>query len=461
MSSTFGGISTALSSLYAQRRGLDVTGQNIANANTAGYTRQRVNLQAIGGSTIPAVFSRSDGIGQGVQVSSVTRTQDEFLETRGRTEHARDAYLTSQQTTMSQLEQTFNEPSDNGLSAQLGDFWGAWSDLANSPGGVGGGESAARSLVIEKGQTVVSTIHDQHQQLANLWDGVHDQLGSTLTDINSTAASVANLNAAIGRSTAAGTPANDLSDQRDVLVQHLSELTGASATTGKNGMVDVTVFGKPLVSGADSDSLSMTGAGTLASAGLGVTLKWSDGSTAVVKSGSVASSLETLNTTLTSYDSKLGDTANALISTVNTAHQAGYDLDGNAGGPFFTGSSAANVAVAISDPRKIAASDTPGGNLGDANANAIAKLAESSTGPDTSYQKLVVGLGVQSATTTTRAAAQTAVTQQVDNSRRSVSGVSLDEEMTNLIQYQRSYEAASKVLNSIDSTLQTLMTLGN
>src|SRR5687768_16627521 len=115
MASSFGGINTALTAHYAQRRGLDVTGQNIANANTEGYTRQRVDMQAQVGSTSPAMYAKTDGLGTGVAVSAVQRLKDEYLENRGRAEHGTSAYLASQSASYNTIEDSFAEPSDTSL----------------------------------------------------------------------------------------------------------------------------------------------------------------------------------------------------------------------------------------------------------------------------------------------------------------------------------------------------------
>src|SRR3954451_3950853 len=122
MTSTFGGLNTALSALYAQRRGLDVTGQNIANANTEGYSRQRVDMRSIGGQEVPALYSVWNGAGAGVDIASVSRTRDAFLEARGRAEHGQAAYLTSQAQTFSNIESIFQEPSDTAMQSQLDDY---------------------------------------------------------------------------------------------------------------------------------------------------------------------------------------------------------------------------------------------------------------------------------------------------------------------------------------------------
>src|SRR3954452_13863263 len=123
MASSFGGINTALTSLYAQRRGLDVTGQNIANANTEGYTRQRVDMQAQVGSVVPVRWATTDGLGTGVAVSDVQRLRDQYLENRGRTEHGNNAYLTNQASAYAAIEDTFAEPGPTALQAQLHDMW--------------------------------------------------------------------------------------------------------------------------------------------------------------------------------------------------------------------------------------------------------------------------------------------------------------------------------------------------
>ena len=132
MASTFGSINTALTSLYAQRRGLDVTGQNIANVNTEGYTRQRVRMQAQTGSLNPGIYSTTDQTGNGVTVAQIERGRNQYLEDRGRTEHANSAYLTSAKGTYDQIESVLAEPSDTALQSRLHDMWDGWNDVANN-----------------------------------------------------------------------------------------------------------------------------------------------------------------------------------------------------------------------------------------------------------------------------------------------------------------------------------------
>src|SRR5919197_784425 len=171
MAGSFGGLSTALSALTAQLRGLDVTGQNIANANTEGYSRQRVGLQATGGSEVPAMYAVWSGAGSGVSVTDVARLRDAFLDARARTEHATSSYLTGRQQVYGQLEGLLGEPSDTGLQAQLGEVWSAWHDVANNPG-----DQSARAVLLERASTVAGTLNDTHAALASLWSATRDQL---------------------------------------------------------------------------------------------------------------------------------------------------------------------------------------------------------------------------------------------------------------------------------------------
>lgn len=460
--STFSGLSTALSSLYSQRRGLDVTGQNIANANTDGYSRQRVDLQAVGGSAVPAMYSVSDGTSGGVTVSNVMRIQDLFLEARGRVEHAQNSFLADQNRVYTDVEQAIGALNPTGLQQQLNDLWGAWHDLANQPGDTTDG--ATRNQVIARSQTLVDTLHATHDALASLYSTTREQLDAYATQVNTTAAQVAQLNQAVIRGTQADLPVNELADQRDLLVMHLAELTGATAVPRANGSVDVSLGGSSLVSGDVARQIQVSGAGRLDDvATLPVTVSWTDNNApATVPGGQLASSLQALNTILPDYSGQLDQVAVALHDTVNAQHKLGYDISGAMGTDFFSPPppatvTAENIGVAISDPNKVAASSTPGGNKDGGNADAIAGIGATAGSPDTTFRGLVANLGVAAQQADRRASVQNTLTQDVDSARQAQSGVNLDEEMTNLIAFQRAYQAASKVITTIDSTLDTLI----
>ena len=459
--STFSGLSGALSSLYAQRLGLDVVGQNIANANTEGYSRQRLNLEAIGGSRIPAMHSVGDGSAGGVTVKGVDRVQDTFLESRGRAEHALNAYLNDRNRVYSRIEGAFGEPSDTGLQSQLSDMWGAWNDLANRPG-----DLAARTQLLERAKTVAGTLRGMDATLSSLFDSTREQYDALVTEVNTAAQQVARLNQSVVQAMQAGQAINELADERDLMVLRLSEMTGATVSTQDNGSINVMLSGSALVNGANVRTVETDGAQRLADVAIDpVTLRWTDSGAAVsVPSGEIASTLETLTTTLGDYAGKLDLVAENLATAVNTQHALGYDVTGTAGVDFFSGTTATAIAVAITDPDLIAAASTAGsggaGSLDSQNATEIANLAQSLTGPDRQYRQLVVDLGVSAQTIQRRVGIQSAITAQIDSARTAQSGVNLDEEMTGLIAYQRAYEAAAKVINTIDDTLASLLTIG-
>lgn len=459
MTGTFGSLSTALTSLYAQRRGLEVAGQNIANANTEGYSRQRLTMNAAGAPAQPAIFATGDPASGGVEITDLTRYRDEFLEARGRAERATNAYLDGQKGIYTRVEQVIGEPSDTGIQSQLAEYWSAWHDVANRPG-----DAAARTQLLQRGVTLTDSIRNAYDGIASMWNSTREQLDAYVTDVNTTADAVAALNESVQRARDAGLPGNELADQRDEAVLKLSALTGGSAVVRDNGIVDFTLYGSSLVSGAHTRKLVAVGATRLSEqAGDPVGLRWTDNNSAAsVQSGSLAASLEALNSTLPGVAASLDDVASTLATTVNDQHVLGFDLEGSPGGAFFVGTTASDIAVVITNPDLIAAAGsqpTPPATrtLDASNADAMADLATAAGGPDTRYRQFVVDLGVAAQSSYRRAEIQQSITDDVDASRTAQSGVNLDEEMTNLIQYQRAYEAAAKVMTTIDQTLEALI----
>jgi flagellar hook-associated protein 1 FlgK len=457
MGSTFSGMNTALTSLYTQRKGLDVTGQNIANANTAGYTRQRVNLQSVGAGTVPALHSTYGGAGGGVTAVGIDRLRDAFLESRGQQEHGRSAQLSAQGDLYTRVEDMFGEPSDTGLQGQLSDLWSGFSDVANTPG-----DLAARSQLLQRAGTLTDSITSTYDALDRKWSATREELTAVAAEATTTAAAVAQLNEAIKRTSPSGGSPNELSDQRDLLVMKLAELVGATSRPGDDGTVDVFVGGTALVRGATSEALEVEGTTGMATATTdAVRLAWVGGGyAAAVTGGEAASHLDALGSVIPTYAGKLDAVAAKLAETVNKEHVGSFDLKGNPAGNFFNGTTASTIQVAFTDPASFAASAQPGGSLDGSVADRIAKLASSPTGADAMYHDVIVNLGVESQTATRRADIQANVTAQIDMARGSESSVDLDEEMVNLTQYQRAYEAAARMISAVDETLATLINMG-
>ncbi|MGX6607791.1 flagellar hook-associated protein FlgK [Micromonosporaceae bacterium Da 78-11] len=466
MGSTFGGINTALTSLYAQRRGLDVAGQNIANANTEGYSRQRVTMQAQNG-TAPGIYSSTDGIGSGVKVSAVERGRNGYLEERGRTEHASSAYLANQTSAYGSIETVFAEPSDTALQARLHDMWDGWNDVANN-----WQDASTRTALIERSNTVAVTLNDAHASLSNQFDQLAKGADTYVDQVNNLAGAISDMNQKIVVATQSGLEPNDLMDQRDRQVMQLSELVGATTSSKPNGSMTVYIGNAPLVSDFTARKVELVGPTTLdgVKAGGKVALQWTDTGATAATGGTMGSMLETMNSIIPDLSNKIDGVAANLAKTINDVHNTGFTLTGTQGADFFVANdgtgvvTAKNIQIGIAGAADVAFSK---GNPAAATvtdqavdhgvADVLSDIGAAGTGPDQEYQSMIGQLGVAAQASGRRSDIQDSVTGQVDNARDGESGVNLDEEMTNLLTYQRGYEAASRVLTTIDSMLDQLI----
>jgi flagellar hook-associated protein 1 FlgK len=471
MGSTFSGLNTALTSLYAQRRGLDVTGQNIANASTEGYTRQRVVMHAQNANLVPGIYSTTTAVGNGVTVSSVERLRNSALDQRSFTEHANSAYHNERAGGYTLIEDVFGEPSDTALQARLQDMWDGWNAIASNPD-----KKAPKSAMLEQAVTVASSLNDAATALDNQYKSTRAGLDTYVGEVNKAAESIAKLNHEIVLATQAGLQANELQDQRGVQMLKLAELAGATATELPNGALSVYVGSAPLVSEFNTREMWVeTGSASKLQdlPDIEVNLRWKDTGTAVAVGGSMGAQMELLdkNGILRDISQGLDGVAAKLALDVNTLHNAGFGVNGITGLDMFvpydpseTTVTARNIRVnpdLLADVDKVAVSsgDPKGATpvLNGSVADDLSELATSRIGADANYQSLIGDLGVASQSSIRRRDIQNAVTDQVDAARDAESGVNLDEEMTNLLTYQRGYEAASRVLTTIDSMLDQLI----
>ncbi len=457
MSGSFSSLNGALSALRYNRVAMDVASGNIANVSTDGYARRKVEAAAVGGPAQIALWSRYDGSGDGVKVTGITRMTDVLLDARVRAEHGTQSYLSVRQTVLERVEQGIGEPGDDGVSAALAQFRAAWHDLANNPAG-----GAARSQVLARGETLVQALASQSRNVDMEAASQRGHLVSVVDQVNSVASGLADTNKAIAAGTMAGTDVSVLLDSRDQLALQLSELTGATATIRSDGGADVMLGGVSLVSGKDAGVLSIATGITPAGGADGnpISFSISNGGLSAAVTGRIGGEgggvAELLDITLPAHRLGLDAVAVELADTVNTQHQAGYDAAGNGGTAFFAydpGSPAATLRVALTDPAQVAASSVPGGGLDSGNADRLA----AGGAVEGRYQQLVAGFGSTVLAARRAGANQQALTNQFDNAREQLAGVNLDEEMVNLMTAQRAYEAASRVMSTMDSVLDTLI----
>lgn len=464
MVSTFGSLATAYSGLAAARAGIDVTGQNIANAGTTGYTRQRVTQ-----SSIPAVqtgFVRGTAAlaGQGVSVDGIARLGSLTLDAGVRVAAGSSAYADARATALSALETGLQEPGKDGLSAKLDAFWSAWGQVAAHPDDPG-----AASTLLGAANTVASTLSSGSKALDQQWSQVRTTVAAQVTQLNDAAKQVADLNGQIRSALAAGGNANELLDQRDQLTEQIASLAGGTVRTNADGTADVLIGGNPIVQGTDARSLALGGATALRD-GTAVTLTWTSGQAGAVtlSGGSIGGALSLLapadaqgtGGALAQASASYDAVATKLAAVVNAVHETGSTADGTTGHAFFAVApgvpAAQGLSVVPTDASGLATRNAAG-ELDDSFADALSRLGAAADGPDAAWATFVTGVGsasrsAASESTLTGLALTSARTQQ-----QSGAGVDLDEENVNLLSYQHAYQGAARVLTAVDEMLDTII----
>jgi flagellar hook-associated protein 1 FlgK len=448
---SYSGLQTALSGLEAAQAAIDTTGQNIANANTPGYSRQRVvqterdplTIQALS-----AVTGQGSQLGLGVDITTISRVRDQFLDSQYRAQNTLSNGNDTTSTLLGQVQAALDEPSSSGLSSALNKFWTAWNGLQNNPS-----DQGAQQAVLGAGFTVAQSLNGLSSDLTTLESQVTGQF-NTLTDpssgaVASDATQIAALNVQISHAQTAGLDANSLLDQRDQLIDDLSQYSNVYVTQQTDGTVNIS-FGNAAIAaaGGTADTTPLVSGGSV---NLGANLTDANLSGSGGTLGSLLSLYDATTGTgkLATYLSQLDGVANQLVSSVNAAI-SGADAAGATAPPFFapTGTTAATIAVNAA----LTSSSTP---YTAAEADAVAKL--SGKAADQAYNAFVTQIGGDVQAAQSAQATSQSLLSAIGNQRQSISGVSLDEEMTNLIQYQQAYQASARVMNAINETLNTLI----
>ncbi|MGA0311992.1 MAG: flagellar hook-associated protein FlgK [Ilumatobacteraceae bacterium] len=449
-------LSSAVSGLFAHRRRLDVISHNVANSNTIGYSRQRVDLVSASGAGVGIHSGSSRSLG-GVEVAGITRSRDSFLESRSLEASGSSAKLVASHDVLMSVEALIGEPSDHGIIAGLDAMWGAFDDLANFPDALPQREAAIQSAV-----TVAGRLNEIDRQLRQLHETTKESLQSDVARVNALTSEIATLNEAIS-AVATDLSPNDLLDQRDLAASSLAQLVGARTRTRADGSMDVYLGNTTLVQGSRTFAVEVaeTTDATLSPLGFQrVGLEVAGLVTVTDIAGSLGGKLDGLNGTVPDSINSLNEVAQQLITDVNTLHQAGEDLNGATGGPFFDGSDAGTITVSAdiqSDARLVAAASPSGGTRDGSNAANIANLRSKTTGADATAVSFVATLGLTAQAVGQRASAESDAFQRVEEARLTARSVNVEEEMVDLIEAQRSYEAAARVVSTIDQMLDTLV----
>ena len=465
--STFSGLNTAYTGLLSAKQGFDVVGQNVANADTVGYTRQRLSTSATAPLASTGMFSNGLRPGQGVSFDGIARLGNSTLDAQVRTTAGSVGFTAVRANALSNLETSLNEPGTSGIASQLSEFWAAWGDLSNDAG-----ESAPAGLLLSTAKTLASTIAAGHQSVSNQWNSVRSDLSGMVTEVNSAAAQVADLNGRIRSALNAGESANELLDARSLLTTTLAALTGGTVRELPNGTVDVLVGANPLVTGTTAQELVLTGSASLAgSAGAPVQIEWTrrPGVAVAVDGGEIAGSLAVLAPVApagtggalaeaaASYDAL----ATALVTQVNAVHRQGAAADGTTAHDFFqlstNGSPAQGILVIPTSAAEIASREPSAGGVNGSIAAAIAQIGTRADSPDKLWSSTVASIAVTSKTALTQAKLADIASVAAVNNQLSSAAVDLDEENVSLLTYQHAYQGAARVITAIDEMLDTLI----
>lgn len=462
-----GVLGTAVSGLMAFQRSLETTAHNISNANTEGYSRQSVTSSAR-----LAQFTGAGYVGQGVDVTNIGRSYNQFLTSQLRSSTSAFGEVNQYKSLTGQIDTFVADPA-SGLSPVMKDFFSAMNKVANDPSSIAARQEAlaASDNMAQRFNTMNSRLQDANTQVAS-------DLTSMTEKVNNYAASIADLNSKItldmGRSPGGQQP-NDLLDQRDLLLSKLSELVDVSVVPQNNGTTSVFIGkGQPLVLDNTSNSLVITGS-TTDPKKLDISLK-TPGTTQVITDqiagGSLAGTLRFRDEVLAPAQQNLSNIAETMTAEVNKLHATGFDLDGGTGNDLLAYNAASGkLSVNLTDPRKLAAASTaatlPGDNR---NALALANLENSSVailqnGVATTttatfqdaYGQIVSKIGTQAQSANISAAAQESLLNNAKSASENLSGVNLDEEAANLIKYQQSYQAAAQMISAAKGMFDSLL----
>ncbi len=449
--SSFSAIELLRRALASHQRALDVTGHNIANVNTPGYTRQEAVLASVPPPGALSRFAVPLLAGGGVRVAALRQARDAFLDRQLREARQTTAEWRARADFWSQVEAVFPEPSDTGLGELLSRFWNAWQEVSLNPESL-----AARTALVQQAQVLTDAIRQAAQRLDQVRQHLDAVAAARVERINQIARELAGLNTHIARLELSGQRALDLRDHREQLLGELEELVDVTHTETETGELLVYLQGRELV-GPGGRTTEVT-VQEPPSGGVH-TFRWPDGEDLAVRRGELAAVLQARDGNITTLQGRLDALAGSLIQQVNGLHQTGYDLDGNQGEAFFEGTDAQTIRVRqalLDQPKRVAASSAAGEPGNGAVALEIARLRGSEE-IDGRYRALVAEVGVRAQEAARQVDYQELLADQVRLRREATSGVSLDEEMTNMLRHQHAYDAAARMVRTVDEMVRTLL----
>ncbi len=460
----YGMFNVAKTALITQQKALDITANNIANVNTEGYSRQRLNMEQN-----EPVYYEGGTLSTGVRANrTIQRIYDRFLAAQMSEAASREGRWEAQRETLEKAELMFDDASGYGLNGAMNEFWNSWQELANNPSGY-----TERAALLANSENLTLVFNKLSQDLTRVRVDSDVSIKGAVDDINTLTSEIAGLNLKIAEVEAGSEhSANDFRDQRDMKLQELSSLIDVNSFEDADGFLTiVSTNGHTLVDRTSSWDLA-----TNMNADGFQDVFWESSSgvqqniTDDISTGKLKGWIEARDTIIPDYQTRLDDMAVAMATAVNSQHNNGLDLNGVAGLDYFspfTGASDITVNSSIANDTNLIAAAANTENVPGGNSNAIAMaeiqnrllMSGGSATIDDSYSGLVSDVGRLVEQASVNADHQSMVSLQLATYREEVSGVSMDEEMVNMVQFQSAYTAAAKLVTTVDEMLQTLMNM--
>lgn len=466
----FGTLNLGARSLQTQQQGIEVAGQNLANVNNAAYARQRVALQ-----TSVTINGQIGPQGTGAEAVAIVQIRSGLLDDQIQAETSVRGSLEAQQLALQYAEADLGTQidrvasgSDTASVSGAHNLAGGLSDLFNSFQSVSANPTSMteRESLLMNAVTLTTQFQQVDQRLGNLTASLNESVETDVGSANQLLADIAKLNDQIGIAEASSNGvANDLRDLRQQKIEALAKVVKIDVATGAQGSADISIAGTTMVSGNEvAETLQTYDAG----GGQILVRAASTATPLTLTGGSLQGTIDARDGAVASLRTSINSLAAQLISEVNVIHAAGFSLTGSTGENFFTGTNAADMQVnstLLNDPSLFQAAGVAGGTGENQVALALAQLAGKKlpalNGQTLSqgYSQTVAALGQSLASVNTQLSDQEVVEKMLTQQRSSVSGVSLDEEMTDLTKFQRAYQASAKLISIVDEMLDTVVNM--
>ncbi len=455
MASLSGSLSIATRSMLAEEGAMQASTNNLANMNTPGYSRQVPLLEAS-----DPVVSGSLTYGNGVDLAGFQSLRDRILDLRVDEEQQHQGEYQSYTSAMTQVQVLFSD-AGSGIGGAISDFFNSLSGLSTQAGNV-----SLRQAVLTAAQTLATSFHSTTNTLSHLQSNLNLQVTQGVEQINQLATQIASLNTTISTMQKLGQNPGTFQDQRAQAISNLSSLVDVAQTINQDGLTLTTANGVALVVDGQSFTLATS---VDNSTSMNHVFAGSTDITAQITKGSLGGTLAVRDTAIPQLQTSLDQLATTFSNAVNAVHQTGIDLSGNPGRLLFTqppasGEGAASlIQINLSDASQLAMSSTTASGGNDI-ANALLALKDQpligSQTPIGSYSQIVFQVGSDLSNAQLAEDTSSSILQQLQSQQSSLSGVSIDEETANLLQFQRGFEAAAHVVTVIDSLMQTVLSMG-